>query len=314
MSKFLGRHVALTLLVALALGAAAPAIADDLEAMLESVDEAYARAYLAPFTFTLGPNLNSGVYHTAAIPMSGLTVDFGVKVMGTHLADEDKTFQTVIENVDLGDYDPAYAGQNGDVVLSGPTVFGSTETPGTIDGYVAGVQVFSQDTIEGLVESDYAPIAVPQASVGGFSGLRATVRWLPEMDLGDWGKTKLFGWGVQWSVNSVANTLPIDVMIGVFRQSLDVGTLIQSEANSMFVAASKSWSVVTLYGGYAHEDSEVSIAYEDVSNATGVAFTVDDTQERRLTVGATFNVLAKLNFEMAHGDLTTYTAGLMFAF
>ena len=314
MLHFRGPRTALILLSVLAFGAARPALADNLETMLGGVDEAYARAYLAPFTYTLGPNLNSGVYQTAAIPMSGVTVDFGIKVMATHLAAEDQTFQSVIENVNLGDYDPAYAGQTGNIVMSGPTVFGNTKTPGTIAGYVGGVQVFSQNTIEGLVDTRYAPIAVPQASVGGISGLRATVRWLPEIDLGDWGTGKLFGWGVQWSVNSAANTLPIDVMVGFFRQWLDVGTLVASDANSMFVAASKSWSMVTLYGGYGRENSEVSLAYADVASGENVAFTVNDTQERRLTVGVTIDVLARLNVEMAHGDLTTYTAGLMFGF
>ena len=42
-------------------------------------------------------------------------------------------------------------------------------------------------------------MVVPQASVGGVAGLRATVRWLPEIDLADVGKTKLFGYGLQCS-------------------------------------------------------------------------------------------------------------------
>jgi hypothetical protein len=210
----------------------------------------------------------------------------------------------VIEDVDLGDYDAMYTGQTGDIVMSGPTVFGNDETPGTIAGYVNGVQVFSQDTIEGLIETRYSPMVVPQASVGGVAGLRATVRWLPEMDLGDVGKTKLFGYGLQFSPNGMMPTLPVDVMVGFFKQSVDVGTLIETDANSMFVAASKSWSLVTLYGGYAKEDSEMTIAYTYAAEGTGVAF----------TVGATLNVLAKLNVEMGHGDVTTYTAGLLFGF
>jgi hypothetical protein len=163
-------------------------------------------------------------------------------------------------------------------------------------------------------------MAIPQASVGGVAGLRATVRWLPEIDLGDFGKTKVLGYGLQWSANGVMPKLPVDVMIGFFRQSVDIGTLIATDANSMFLAASKKWSVLTLYGGYAIEDSKMTIAYtydkndDDPSNDTTMGFTVDDTQNSRLTIGATLNVLAKLNFEMGHGDLTTYTAGLMFGF
>lgn len=323
MSKSFGRlapHARRFALVLAALAilpalAAAPAAAEELEGLLEDVTGQYAQAYLAPFTHSFGPNLNGGIFHTAAIPRSRLTIDFGVKVTATHLAEEDQTFQKVIENVDLSDYDDSFApGTTGDIVMSGPTIFGDDETPGTVAGYVGGVEVFSQDTIEGLVDTRYSPMVVPQASVGGVAGFRGTVRWLPEIDLGDVGKTKVFGYGLQWSVNSVAPTLPVDVMVGFFNQTVEVGSLIETDASSMFVAASKAFALATVYAGYAKEDSETDIAYTYSGDDSEVAFTVEGSQESRFTVGATLNVLAKLNVEMGHGDLTTYTAGLMFGF
>ena len=61
---------ALLALAALAVLAALPAAdagAEDLEEILTEVGTDYARAYLAPFSYSIGPNLNSGVYNTAAI-------------------------------------------------------------------------------------------------------------------------------------------------------------------------------------------------------------------------------------------------------
>jgi len=314
MSKPCGRRIAL-ILAALAVAAAPAAADDELEGLLEEVTGQYAQAYLAPFTHSFGPNLNGGIFHTAAIPRSRLTIDFGVKATATYLAESDQAFQKVIENVDLSDYDDSFApGTMGDIVMSGPTVFGDDEMLGSVAGYIGGVQVFSQETIEGLVDTRYSPMIVPQASVGGIAGLRATVRWLPEVDLGEVGKTKVFGYGLQWSVNTVAPTLPLDVMVGFFNQTVEIGTLIETDASSMFVAASKSFALATLYAGYAKEDAETDIAYTYSGDGSTVAFTVDDTQDSRFTVGATLNVLAKLNVEMGHGDLTTYTAGLMFGF
>ncbi|MBM4130485.1 hypothetical protein FJ250_05570 [bacterium] len=308
-----GRRAAL-ILAALAI-AAAPAAAEELEGLLEDVTGEYAQAYLAPFTHSFGPNLNGGIFHTAAIPRSRLTIEFGVKATATHLAEEDQSFQTVIENVDLSDYDNTFAsGTMGDIVMSGPTVFGDDEAMGSVAGYINGVQVFSQETIEGLVKTRYSPMAVPQASLAGIAGLRATVRWLPEVDLGEIGKTKVFGYGLQWGINTVAPTLPIDIMVGFFNQTVEVGTLIETDASSMFVAASKAFPLATIYAGYAKEDAETDIAYTYGGDDSAVAFTVEGTQESRFTVGATLNVLAKLNVEMGHGDLTTYTAGLMFGF
>jgi predicted nucleotidyltransferase len=103
-------------------------------------------------------------------------------------------------------------------------------------------------------------------------------------------------------------------MVGFFNQTVEIGTLIETDASSMFVAASKSFALATVYAGYAMEDSETDIAYTYSGDDSKVAFTVEGSQESRFTVGATLNVLAKLNLEMGHGDLTTYTAGLMFGF
>ena len=315
MFKSLGRLTALGLLALLALGAGSTATAGDLQGDIEKVGETYARAYLAPFMYSFGPNLNSGIFHTAAIPKSRLTLDFGIKAMGTRLNDADKAFSVVVNDVDLHDYDSSVAaGTMGDIVMSGPTIYGSDEDEGSVAGYVNGMQVFSNPTIAGLVESSLAPMAAPQASLGGIAGLRLTVRYLPEVDAGDVGKIKLSGFGGSWNANSLMPTLPVDVMVGYFKQSFKVGTLIDAEATSMYVAASRSFSLLTLYGGYAKESSEMTIAYTPDDGSGAIAFTVDDGQESRLTVGATFNVLAKLNVEMGHGDLTTYTAGLLFGF
>ncbi len=314
MFKSLGRLTALGLLALLALGAVTTATAGDLQGEVEKVGETYARAYLAPFMYSFGPNLNSGIFHTAAIPKSRLTLDFGVKAMGTQLNDADKAFQSVISGVNLGDYDNAFAGVTGDVVMSGPTMFGNTETPGTITGYANGVQVFSQEAIAGVLDSRYSPMVVPQASLGGIYGLRLTVRYLPDIDLGDIGKIKMKGFGASWSVNTLMPTLPVDVMVGYFKQQFNVGTIIDADASSMYVAASRSFSLLTLYGGYAKEDSKMTVAYAPSDGSAGVSFSVDDGQTSRITVGATLNVLAKLNLEMGHGDLTTYTAGLLFGF
>lgn len=312
--RVLLKLAAFAALLALAAVPARNAGAEELQGLLEDVTAQYARAYLSPLLYALGPDLNSGLYNTAAIAQSGLSIQIGVVGAAMHLAETDQTFQKVIPNVDLGDYDADFDGVTGDIVMSGPTVFGDTDTAGSVAGYVAGVQVFNQETIEGLIKSRYAPVALPQASIGGISGFRGTVRWLPEMDLGDLGKTKVFGWGLQWNANGLMPTLPFDAMVGFFRQSLDIGTLVEVDANSMFVAVSKPFSLATVYGGYTKEDSEVSIAYTYSGDGSDVAFTVDDTQGSHFTVGATLNVLAKLNVEMNHGDVTTYAAGLMFGF
>lgn len=304
-----------SILVLLALAALLmPAAGQDLEELLTQVGEDYARGYAAPLIHSWGANQNSALYHTAAIPRAGLTFSIGLKVMGTNLSEDDQTFQTVLRDVDLADFSPDLTGR-GDVVISGPTLFGDTDTPGTLTAYANGLPVYQAAGIEGLVDTRWVPLAAPQLDLGGVFGLRGSLRWLPEVDAGDYGKTKYLGYGVSWSPSFLLPPLPVDVMVGFFKQEIDVGTIVTTDANSIYLAVSRSLGILTVYGGAAKESSSMDVAYtfeEAGFDPTEVAFSVDGEQESRFTVGATLNGPLKLNVEMNAGTLTTYAAGIMF--
>ncbi len=309
------RHLVLGLMVlAMTIMTIQPAQAEDLEELLVQVGETYAQGYSSPFIHAFGANQNTGTYQTAHIPWGGLTFGFGVKVMATNLNEDDQTFSVNLENVDLGAYDSAWTGRTGNVVMSGPTIFGDTETDGTITGYYNGLPVFQTDAIPGLVDTKFVPLAAPEAYLGGVFGLKATLRYLPEVDLGDYGKTKFLGYGLQWSPNGVVQGLPVDVMVGFFKQELDVGTLIETSASTVFLGASKSYPVATVYGGFAKDSSDMTVSYTEDGSSTAINFSVDGIQESHVTLGVSLNFLMGLNVEVNKGDLVTYSGGLMFGF
>jgi len=312
-------------LLVLVLGAV-PALAQDddggdLEALLEDVGEQYARGYLAPLVTGMGANQNSALFHTAAIPGTRFTLTFGLKAMGTKLDEAAKTFQTAApvyldERYGIEFGDPGYH-QTGTLVMSGPSVFGSEDETGTITAYYAGLPVYTAEGIESLVDLDYVPLVMPQASVGGVMGLQATVRWLPDIDAGDVGKIKLWGFGLSASANYWLPMLPVDVSVGYFKQSLDVGEYVATDAKSMYVAASRKFALATVYGALSKESSSMDVAYTYTNSMDveeEVDFSVDGIQDSRLTLGATLNLGLKLNAEAGFGDVTTYSAGLLFGF
>ncbi len=288
--------------------------AGDLEDLLQQVGEEYAVGYSSPFLYAFGPAMNSGLYQTADIPLSRLTISIGVKGMAAQIDDGDQTFQRVLEGVDLGAFDPAFAGQTGTVVMSGPTLFGDEKTEGTITGYVNGLAVFEETTIPGLVDTKFVPMAAPEVSVGGIAGLRAIVRWLPEIDLGDYGKFKYSGFGGQWNTGQVLKNLPFDAMVGFSTQKLEITGLLEVNATSYYAAVSRGFSLLTLYAGGAIEDSDMSVTY--VYNDTGesITFSRDGVQDSRLTLGATLNLGLKINAEVAKGKMTTFAGGVAFGF
>ncbi len=290
----------------------------DLEELLKDMGQGYAEGFLAPLVTGFGINQNSALYHTANIPGTTVTISVGLKVMGTQLSSEDQTF-SVVENITIDEsfgVNPGEMGygEPGQVVMSGPTVFGNTEEGGQMTVLYHGLPVYveSLPDLTGLVESEFVPLAMPQASLGGIMGLEATLRWLPEMEIQSM-KINLLGLGLAASANYWLPTLPVDVKVGYFNQSLDVGNYVETSAKSVYIAASKEFSVLTVYGGLSKESSSMDVAYT-YDGTEDIAFSMDGVQKNRMTIGATLNMGLKINGEIGMGDLTTFAGGLMFGF
>ncbi len=315
------RVLVLTLLTLTALCWTGTALAeDDLEELLEDMSVAYAEGYLAPLVTGFGINQNSALYHTAHIPGTTLTFTVGLKVMGTKLSENDQTFSKVT-SVTLDEAFGYYPGDIGygetaQAVMSGPTVFGNTDDGGRIDVYYHGIPVYTElmPELSGLVESEYVPLAMPQASIGGIMGAEATIRWLPDIEVQEGVKVKLWGYGLAASANYWLPTLPVDVKVGFFKQNLDVGEYVETSANSLYIAASKDFSVLTVYGGVSKESSSMDVSYTYSDTGEEITFSSDGVQENRMTIGATLNIGLKLNGEIGLGDLTSFSGGLMFGF
>ncbi len=285
---------------------------EDLTSLLEQVGSDYAKGYLAPLTNAMGANQNSALYHTAHIPGSGLTFGIALKFMGSYMSEDDQTFRQVFDVEDVSEYIDGAPSEPGTIVFDGPSVIGDTETKGTMTAYVNGLPVAQEETIEGLVDTRWIPLAAPEVSIGGIVGAKLTVRWLPEIDLDNYGKTKYFGWGLQFSPNYLAPTLPLDLSVGFFTQQIDAGTIVETDASSIFLAASKNFGMATVYGGFAKEEGKMKVSYTEESSDATVEFEVDSVMESRFTIGASLNLGAKLYAEAGFGELSVYSAGLVF--
>ena len=318
-SRNKGRLLAAISLLALAWAMPAMAGEESLDEMLEDVGQAYAEGYLSPLIHGFGINLNTGLYHTAAIPRTRITFNFGVKAMAAKIHDDDKTFR-VVQTVDLSDYlepgDTGY-GEQGKLVFEGPTVFGDDTEEGTMTAYYHGIPVLTEELITAVASMDYVLLAAPELSVGGIAGLEATLRWLPTMKAGDLGEISYMGFGASYNVSQYFPVLPLDAKVGLFFQNLDVGESLSSSASSYYVAVSKSLTpLFTAYGGVAMESSSMDVSYTWVRDdtETDISFSVDGAQSGRATLGATVSLGLKLNAEVNFGKMTTYSAGLLFGF
>jgi hypothetical protein len=282
---------------------------DDLVSELAKVGGAYAEGYITPLTSGLGANQNSALFYSAHIPGAGLTVGIAAKFMGSHMSKDDQTFRRVIEVDDLSTVDSSFPAVPGVAILEGPSVIGDPDANGTITGIVNNAPVGTVEGISGLVDTRWIPLATPEFSIGGIVGAKLTIRWVPDVDIDKVGKTKYFGWGLQMSPNRFVPALPLDLSVGFFKQQLDVGTILQTDAQSIFLAASKSFGFATVYGGFAKEESTLKVDYIHEGTDTRVTFESDSPMESRFTVGATLNLGLKLYAEAGLGEVSVYSAG-----
>ncbi len=311
------------LILAIVALCAVGAFAQDFDEAIEQIGMAYAKEYTRPLIDAFGINQNSALFTTASVPASKIQFSFGLKMMNTQLKDSDQEFDvyqnvTLDESYGVNEGDDGY-GESGVIWMHGPTVFGDTAEPGELVAIYGSAPVASEQTVAGVIETKNIPMVIPEFTIGGVAGLRGVFRFLPEIDGGDIGKIGYSGFGVQYGVNNLfASILPVDIMVGFFKQNLTIGDSADAEATSYHVAASREFGPLTGYAGYAYESSSVDISYtmidpEDKSE-TQVNFAADGVQTSRTTFGATLSFLLKLNAEVSFGERTNYSAGLLFGF
>lgn len=230
------------------------------------------------------------------------------------------------------------------VNFAGPTIIGEDGMPMTYEvatdpitvGTIAGdTTITLPSTLDTLrdgngsplnfgVLSDFAdlplPLVAPQITLGTIYGTNVTIRYLPEYDLKDVGKIKFSGFGVQHNpaVWLSSNPLPLDLSVGFFTQSLEVGTLFKASSRALGVNASKTfgWRILNLtpYGGVQFESSDFEFNYdlEVDGEAVPISFELEGENKYRVTAGVSIRLfLINLNADYNFAKYNSFSAGVM---
>lgn len=276
-------------------------LAQSLEERLQKFGEGFSKGYTAPLVNAFGASLNSGWYQTANVD-DGLDIFIGLKAMLMPIPDGDKTFNIA----------SPYDG----VVQNVPTAFGSKEEIAISPGNLT----VSPDKYPGGFDFPFAPMLVPHISVGNMFGTRVMLRWLPQVKLGDIGDFSFFGLGVQHSVNRYVPLLPLDVSAMIAYQNMNVGDLLSAKAFTFGVQASKTFAILTVYGGVAYESSTMSFTYTatyaDPTNTSvtvtrPVSFDLSGKNNARATVGFALSLaVIKINADYSLASQPVLSAGV----
>lgn len=269
--------------------------AQDLEESLSLYLSTNGSLYMQPLADAFGANLNSGFFHTARIKKMGFHLNVGFKAVGALISDDQKTFTSKAE----GDLP-------GGMKL--PTVFGDED----------GVYIDEIDeTVTGVWNTSIFPVAIPQLTVGSLLGTEVTIRWMEWTVSEDFGKIGLFGFGIRHSISQYIPIFPVDVAIGYFRQSFEVGDIVEAHAQYFGLQASYQISVLCFYGGIGYENAnlDISYTYEENDTSQRVSFELDSKNSTRFTIGLGFDFpILKIHVDYNIAAQNVVAAGIGFGF
>ena len=219
-----------------------------------------AKGYLNPLNEGFGAALQAGMYHSAAIPRVGIKISVDLMASLVKFSDADRTF--------IGTTETGFLPQTQARV---PTVVGST------DGVVVSGDGGAQFIFPGGLDLTSLAVPMPQVTVSGLMGTQVMGRWISyNTKQEDVGRIKVLGLGVRHSISQYIPLCPVDIAAGVTWQQLQVGTkLIDANALSFGVQASKKFAVLEPSAGLSFDTFDMSVEYDYKSQGTTVPVHVD---------------------------------------
>ncbi len=270
----------------------------ELEKALSQYNAQTVTGYIQPVADLFGADMHAGYYHNAAIPQSGFGLGFDIVVMGSIVQDAQKFYNAQAP----AGFDPS--------TFKTATIFGGK-------GSLISFKGLEYKGSDGIFNTSLFPLAVPQLRIGSLYGSDLTLRFVAIPEIGD-AKVPvitLWGVGVRHSISQYFSHSPVDIAVGGYFNSFTVGDLMDFKGFAVNAQASKTISVLILYGGVAYESSKMGLTYTstDPTVPPAVDIKMDGANNVRFTLGAglslgILNIFADANF----GSVTNFSGGIGF--
>ena len=280
----------------LVLAAGTASAQGDVEKTLKQYAGETVKGYIQPFGDLFGANLNSGLFRGADVS-TGFHLKVEIVGIASMVGDAQKTYTA---NAPAG-FNPA--------TFETATIFGDKGATVTDAG-----TALTYRGSDGIFNTTFFPDATLQLTLGNIYGTRASLRFITVPEMSGLPKATQWGIGVQHSVSQYFPVIPLDVAAHVFYNKFTFGDLIDMSGYSIGVDASKSFSILMLYGGLSVEHSTMKLTYTP-SNATepAVSIDLDGANKFRATVGLSVNLFILTVFADANfGTVTNFAAGIGF--
>ncbi len=260
-----------------------------LETTLKQFSGNAVSGYLQPAADVFGADLMAGQYHTAAIPATGFTIALDLVGMIAPIGAAEKEYTARTPE----GFTPA--------TFQTATIFG--DQGATVNN--STFPALSYRGKDGIITAPVMSLAVPQLRVGSVLGTEAIVRllFLPKIGNEQIPESRLLGAGLRHSISQYLPMVPLDLAVAGFYTTFKTGDIIDVKGYSFGVHASKSFTIVTVYGGVGYENTAMKVSYTSTDpNFPGqlVDVSLNGANAFRLTAGAglslgVFHVFADVN-------------------
>jgi len=289
-----------TLAVLLLVGTSIAVSQTDLENTLKQYNASTVVGYIQPVTDLFGANMHSGYYHSAEVEKFGFHFRLDIIGMAAVVSDNQKSYTV---NTHPG-FTPA--------TVSTATVFGGNAAEVTD----AGTGLKYRAPANGLFNTNYVPLAVPQLTIGNIFGTQATVRFItvPKVSGEKLPNVTLWGLGFRHSISQYVPTVPLDLSAGIYFNSFTFGDLIDFKGMAINAQASKSFSIFTLYGGLQWENSSMNLKFTSTDiTAPSVDISMNGANSFRFIAGLNIGLGPIHLFADANlGSITVFSGGIGF--
>ncbi len=276
---------------------------------INSLQPTDAEGYMQPLSTWFGTYFNSGAYYDADVP-EVFGFKFSLIGMWSVIPEDQKTFKPDPPDNAIGEGGPT------------ATVFGNKGSY-----YLSSNGFYTYPTGLAL---NAVPSGIYQFA-GSFYNTELLVRFFPKVKIGD-ARVGFLGFGLKHEISSHFPLIPLDISVQILINNFDFEfddgdpvnyTKVKSNNFAFNIHASKSFSVLTVYGGLQFESSSMDFSYffEDSNNyypTTGNTIqnlSLDGDNNFRFTLGGA----VKLGVFVINGDVnftkfTTFTTGLSLDF
>lgn len=290
--------LATVVLVLLLVGVAPSTAQTDLEKAFKQYNQDQVVGYIQPIADMFGANMMTGFFHNAEIEPSGLHIRLDIIAMGSMIQDAQKNYTL---NAPTG-FTPA--------TFTAPTVFGGKGTTTTDE--TTGLTYGSSD---GIINASIFPLAAPQLTIGNIYGTQASIRFLTVPKVSDQVPyVTLWSIGARHSISQYLPSVPLDLAAGIYYGKFVFGDYIDYSGLAINAQASKSFSILTVYGGLQWEKSSLNLSYTSTGESTPVVdVTLDGSNKFRFLAGLQLGLgPLKLFGDANFGSVTVLSAGIGF--